>query len=301
MEVDIHAYLRDFRGRQVCYFPNPGNAGDNIITCGTHQVLREVGLDYTTPRLGNFSPKGKVILYGGGGNLVSAARHSYRTIEALHAEAAHLTILPHTIRNVDRLLSAFGSNVTVICRERVSYDYVASVARGCTVLLSHDMGIHLDARRLIARMPRFPRLTIAAAVLRARLLGKGHAALGDVLTLLGGGPVAEVQRFGQGQTRLTCFRTDDESTDIALPPDNIDLPRVLALGGDPYELAVYVAQVFLRTIDRFDEIATNRLHVAIAAGLLGKQVEFHTNNYYKNGAVYEYSMKTRFPNVKWMG
>ena len=301
MEVDIHTYLRDFRGRPVCYFPNPGNAGDNIITCGTHQVLRAVGLDYVSPRLKGFSPRGKVILYGGGGNLVSETRHSFRTLEAMHAEADHLTILPHTIRGVDRLLSAFGSNVTVICRERVTYDYVTSVARGCTVLLSHDMGIHLDARRLLAETPRFPRLTIAAAVLRARLRGEGHTAPRNVLDLLRGGPIAEVDRVGLGQKRLTVFRTDDESTDIALPPDNIDLPRVLALGGGPYELAAYVAQVFLRTIDRFDEIVTNRLHVSIAAGLLGKQVQFYTNNYYKNRAVYEYSMKDRFPNVKWMG
>jgi hypothetical protein len=301
MEVDIQTYLRGFTGKPVCYFPNPGNAGDNLITLGTHHAFRAAGLAYTTPRLKGFSPRGKVIFYGGGGNLVSDTRHSYRTIQALHREAGHLTILPHTIRGVDELIASFGSNVTVICRERVTYDYVTRLARGCTVLLSHDMGLHLDARRLLAETPRFPRLAIAGAWLRAVLTGQARTNLGNLVALLGGGPVTEANRAGRGQRRLVCFRTDDESTDIDLPPDNIDLPRVLALGGGPYALAAHVGQVFLRTIDRFDEVVTNRLHVAIGAALLGKQVKFHTNNYYKNRAVYEYSVRDRFPNVQWMG
>jgi hypothetical protein len=301
MEVDIQTYLRGFAGRPVCYLPNPGNAGDNLITLGTHDAFRAAGLAYTTPRLRGFSPRGKVVFYGGGGNLVSETRHSYRTLQALHREAEQLIILPHTIRGVDGLIASFGSNVTVICRERVTYDYVAGLARGCTVLLSDDMGLHLDARRLLAETPRFPRLAIGSAWLRAVLTGEGRTSLANLLTLLGGGPIAEADRAGRGQRRLVCFRTDDESTDIELPPENIDLPRVLALGGGPYALAAYVGQVFLRTIDRFEEVATNRLHVAIGSALLGKQVKFYTNNYYKNRAVYEYSMKDRFPNVQWMG
>ena len=42
------------------------------------------------------------------------------------------------------------------------------------------------------------------------------------------------------------------------------------------------------------------LHLAIAGALLGKPVECYPNSYFKNEAVYHFSMKDRFPNVQWM-
>lgn len=301
MEIDIPTYLQQFRNRPVCYFPNPGNAGDAIITMGTHHAFRHAGLDYTSPQIQGFSPAGKTIFYGGGGNLVHETRHSYRTISALHAEAGHLVILPHTIRDVDRLLAAFGRNVTVICRELRTYDYVRRTAAGCEVLLGHDMALFLDVRALLAMSFPTPRLTILMSVLKARLARQSHLMREPLLELLRGTAVARVDRLASPDRRLTCIRTDDESTNLAAPPDNIDLPRVLALGNSPYEVVAYIAHVFARTIDRFDEVVTNRLHVGITAGLLGKQVKFYPNNYYKNQAVYEYTVKDRFPNVTWMG
>jgi exopolysaccharide biosynthesis predicted pyruvyltransferase EpsI len=60
------------------------------------------------------------------------------------------------------------------------------------------------------------------------------------------------------------------------------------------------AQHLLRYIDLYDEVGTNRLHVAIGAALLGKRVRFHPNSYFKNRAVYEFSMADRFPDVEWV-
>ena len=57
----------------------------------------------------------------------------------------------------------------------------------------------------------------------------------------------------------------------------------------------------MRFVDRFEQVNTNRLHIAILSALLGKSVNFYANSYGKNHAVYEHSMAQRFSNVKWCG
>ena len=48
---------------------------------------------------------------------------------------------------------------------------------------------------------------------------------------------------------------------------------------------------FLEAILQYSEVHTDRLHVAIAATLLNKKVYVYPNSYYKNKAVYQYSLK----------
>jgi hypothetical protein len=100
---------------------------------------------------------------------------------------------------------------------------------------------------------------------------------------------------------LNCFRLDGEATDIAIPEDNIDLPIVLMFGVSPAPVAHHAARSLIAALLRFDEIRTNRLHVAIAAGLAGQRTLFYPNNYFKCRAVWEFSMRDRFPHVTWMG
>ncbi|MFH0769986.1 MAG: galactosyltransferase-related protein [Candidatus Peregrinibacteria bacterium] len=89
---------------------------------------------------------------------------------------------------------------------------------------------------------------------------------------------------------LNAFRTDSERTDHPLPADNVDL----SLQGD----VSTPIDPFLRTIASKRQVNTNRLHVAIAAACMGKDVNLFPNNYYKNRAVYEYSLQ-QYPNVRW--
>lgn len=57
--------------------------------------------------------------------------------------------------------------------------------------------------------------------------------------------------------------------------------------------------IFLKIIAMHKTINTNRLHVAIAASMLGKNVKFYSNSYFKNKFVYEYSL-INFSNVIWI-
>lgn len=54
---------------------------------------------------------------------------------------------------------------------------------------------------------------------------------------------------------------------------------------------------FLEAIGRFEIVHTNRLHVAIAAALMGRQVHLYANSYFKNRAIYDASLRSAFPNV----
>lgn len=94
-----------------------------------------------------------------------------------------------------------------------------------------------------------------------------------------------------GEGILQAFRTDKESVNKELPNSNKDI----SYNG----YAKKPLNEFLDTLSRYKRIDTDRLHVAIGAALLGKDVRLFPNSYYKNKAVYEYSL-TRFPKVSFV-
>jgi exopolysaccharide biosynthesis predicted pyruvyltransferase EpsI len=302
MFTSAQEYLGQFSGRDVCFLPNPGNAGDSLMASATYQMLDRAGARYRVPDLRGFDSTKQFILYGGGGNLYGKGRHSYRVLKRIHRTAKHLTILPHTIKDVDELLAEFGSNITIIARERVTYDYISSFPRRYEALLMDDLAFSLDTAELLNGQPAFrPTAMLADFVLSKALRRSGHTSFDNVKRYLNPGPVADELAARPPGGILNCFRLDNEATDIAIPPDNIDLPIVFMYGVSPAPVAHHASRSLLKALAKFDEIRTNRLHVAIACGLLGKKTIFYPNNYYKCRAVWEYSMQDRFPHVTWMG
>jgi hypothetical protein len=88
------------------------------------------------------------------------------------------------------------------------------------------------------------------------------------------------------------FRTDNEARDhgLASLSGNVDISALGIHSSDPRE--------FLRMIDQFSIVATDRLHVAIGATLLGKRVLITEGNYFKIRAVFNSSMKGIFDNCE---
>ena len=102
---------------------------------------------------------------------------------------------------------------------------------------------------------------------------------------------------------LRCFREDVETTRRTLPWDNVDLSKAIPHDGtarSPQAAAATSHEIF-RLISEVDEIHTDRLHMAISGALLGKRVLLYPNSYYKNKAIYEYSLARVYPSVEWMG
>ena len=86
------------------------------------------------------------------------------------------------------------------------------------------------------------------------------------------------------------FRTDGERLgSTPLPEGNLDLSM----------LGNHMSPVdgFFDAVGRYAEIHTDRLHVAVAACLLGRALRLYPGRYFKNRAVYLSSMDGRFPEV----
>jgi len=301
MHTPIEQFLLQFQGEEIVYFPNPGNAGDSVIASATYQVFDRLGLRYTTPRFGRCDLQGRVVIYGGGGNLVSPGSFSTRLMTAVHTQARRFIVLPQTVKSVTPLLQACGNNVEIICREAVSFDYVRANAPRAQVHLMDDMAFSLDVDTLLHSTPEHSPLGRLVSVLWAKTFEQRNVpALDDVFRAFGLRQLLAGLDQRAGESELYCFRTDGEKTEIALPPSNIDLSEVFKFGVETKEVAFLSAASVLRYLSHFKTVHTNRLHMAISSALLGLNVRFHANDYYKCRAVYEQSMRERFPNVTWM-
>ena len=95
----------------------------------------------------------------------------------------------------------------------------------------------------------------------------------------------------EGEGILNVFRTDRESILSKIPELNNDL----SYSG----YAQKPIDELIDHLDEYEEIRTDRLHIAIASAILGKKVKLHSNSYFKNEAVYEYSLK-KYPNVEFI-
>ncbi len=91
-----------------------------------------------------------------------------------------------------------------------------------------------------------------------------------------------------GKGIFNAFRSDKESILPKLPESNLDLSY------DGY--ATKPLNELIDILQKYEQINTDRLHIAIGATLLGKCVKLFPNSYYKNKAVFDYSLK-RFANI----
>jgi hypothetical protein len=99
------------------------------------------------------------------------------------------------------------------------------------------------------------------------------------------------------------FRIDIEKTGHNIPTDNVDIsqtiPQKFPKKSDESIKDYYhrIGNAFIEQVSHYEVVNTNRLHVAIVAAKLGKQVNFSPNSYWKNAAVYDFSMKDKYANV----
>jgi exopolysaccharide biosynthesis predicted pyruvyltransferase EpsI len=249
---DIRVFLNRYRNMDIVYIPNPGNAGDSLIAMGTIHVLDELCIKW---RMGVFTNKyrGKILLYGGGGNL--AQKHRCCELFLMNnKEHNSIVILPQTIHGIDSLLEQLGSNITIFCREMVTYEYVISIFNHKhNVYLSKDMAFYTDHG--------FNGLCIGVGICHAYRAG------------------------GSGGTGKT-------SSGITIPYDNVDISWLLTVSRNTSSIKKIesVTNNMLRCLSKYRVVYTDRLHVAIASYLLGKLVYLHPNGCFENKAVYDYSL-----------
>lgn len=106
----------------------------------------------------------------------------------------------------------------------------------------------------------------------------------------------------KGAGHLNAFRLDGETAGTDVPAHNIDIS--LSWNGDIWQSPEFTKSAvnsMAYFLAQFETINTDRLHVSIMAAFLGRKVNMHPNNYYKNKAVHKHSIHNRFPNVSFIG
>ncbi|NNF03164.1 MAG: hypothetical protein HKN17_01755 [Rhodothermales bacterium] len=308
LELDPSQLLADLETDHVYFCPNPGNAGDSAIAVGAYHVFRSAGVEWTDVAWNEeFDSSGKTVIYGGGGNLAAAYPQARTFIEQHHERADRFVLLPHTIQGNGKLLSALGSNVVLFCREMRSFEHADSVATGARVHLWHDLALQIDVDDLLERAPATSRLLTRMTLRSLGALG-GRLSGGDsrIHGVSVRSAVIEAARaagrLGSSDSRrLFALRRDREAFGGPPPRANVDVSAVFAYGVSPADTALDATTNLLAYLNRFDRITTNRLHVCILGAMLGKQIDFHANSYFKNEAVYRFSLGQQFPNVRWCG
>ena len=241
-EVDLKKFLEKYRNTQVDFYRFPGNYGDSLIWHGTKVLLNELNISENYVEID--SPKNNGVLFiDGGGNFVdyySDVRDFLTKKPDLYRE---IVILPHTIFGDKQIntLNNLSSDITIFCREKVSFDFVKQNLLKGGVYLWHDCAFYNS----------FPKLP-------------------------------------DGRGTLNVFRKDRESVVDNIPEFNNDL----SYNG----YATKPLDELINSLEQYKEINTDRLHIAICATLLGKKVNFFPNSYYKNQAVFNYSLRD-FPNI----
>lgn len=287
----------------IYYLPNPGNAGDSLIASATFLFFKRYDIPFIIVSDLNFDVTGKVVAYAGGGNFGGATSRAARFVAKYSKKAKTFILLPHSIFGAEDLLSTLGYNCHIFCRELISYEHVKRYAVNAHVYHHHDIAFTCDPS-LIMQSSHDPKILRAlASELLRRIKGGADYDLGISLIGLYEYLLFKIKIYsGMKKNQehiLHAFRTDVEKTDFFIPDDNQDLSAIFALSSCTLALSFFCASSFLREINRYKVIYTNRLHLAIGGILLGKEVHIYRNNYYKLKAIYDYSIDGNFSNVFW--
>lgn len=300
-ELAVSEFLKSLpKDEPIYYRANPGNGGDALIASGAYKLFDQAGLNIKLIEPENFDASGKIVIYAGGGNLVGIYPEARDFFIQHHINAKHLILLPHTVQHNEDLLKDLGNNVTLFARERVTYNYLMKQANNANIYLDHDLALHLNAKEIIASSQiNFP--TAFIKKLFYKITSNEKSTTIPQLKIMLQNSVLELRTTVFSKPISGNFYRDDiETSGIKLPEANADLSKLYEYGTRNKELTTYTTIRLMKYINQFETIRTDRLHICIAAALLGKEVAFHPNSYFKCKAVYEYSLKNRFPLITWI-
>jgi len=269
----VRELLAGMAGRTTVHFlPSPGNGGDALIDVGFFDLARSVGLSYRVIDRRAELGANDTLVIAGGGIFVPEYEYMATTLRRYAQSVGQLVLLPQTVRGHEDVLGLLDERAHVFLREQTSLDYLVSVAPAAHPRFDHDMAFHADVAALRARRG-----------LAGFRLSRGNLGRLALLTAL--------KLNALTTRRLLAFRTDREAGGTGHARLARDVSKLTAFGTATEDQCRFAAAQFIQTIDRFAEVDTDRLHVAIAAALLGKPARLHDNSYFKNRAVFAASLQ----------
>ncbi|TCB73244.1 exopolysaccharide biosynthesis protein [Acinetobacter sp. ANC 3781] len=273
--INVFEELSNFSNGIIYYYPNNGNAGDALLNMGFYALAKKYNVHFVEINKSEINKvrEEDVLLIAGGGALVPEWGSTTDLVANLNKKIK-LIIFPQSIRDIDSVISNLPENTTIFCREKYSYQYCLEKSNAKNIFLENDIAFYCDLNEILdseVGMQFFSKKNIARHVILS-----GH----------------KICSYFKHDV-VFAMRVDKEKNDKLDVPRKLinDFSIVASFGSGNYKQSLYSARKFLNLINLYEEIHTDRLHVAIGASLLGKKVKIYNNGYYKCKGVYEKSMK----------
>lgn len=271
--------LRNYTGKRIYYKPNNGNGGDALIAASAFDLFDEYGIHYSIiENLAEFDATNECIFYPGGGNLIDLYDDCADFFRHVHRCAKEIILMPHTINGHADLIREFGENITLIAREEETIKFLTELNLKCNIMLDHDLAFSLKAEDYLSDLSEYTKSLVRQIKWK------------------------KIKSFNFNFEVLNAFRTDSEKHQIQIPRDNVDVSALINYRKqmDNVNEVKKTVTDFLTFLSKFELIRTDRLHVAIGGCLLGIKTELFPNSYWKNRAVFDYSMMSNFNNIKFL-
>ncbi|CDE89805.1 predicted glycosyltransferase [Clostridium sp. CAG:729] len=279
------------------FYPNVGNMGDGIIAEAEFQILNNCKYNYKI--VDNYSNKvcsleEYNLVYGGGGLFVKYWNYQKVLDIFKDKNLKKCVVLPSSFYECDDVLECFDERFTVFCREAYSYNYCISKNKRAKFIQADDMAFSLnldlqekyDVSKIKDNMQKlsskdFAVLTNVIYPKIRKLYQNVQAAL-KVNTIINSDKV----RIGY------LLRTDAEKKSDKVDFPSVDLSKFANSPCTDSGVVGLISRVFIETLNSFDVIITDRLHIGLVSSLLGKEVYLLDNSYKKVSGIYEYSMQS---------
>ena len=261
--MDDSQILSELRSMpRFTYIPNPGNLGDMLIATATLNFFRKNKIHFSSWRKKSHN---KYIVYGGGGIWTADYVRSWKKLLPIFQKAKKVVILPSSFNNCPELIGVLDERFVVFCRERKSYDYLMAAGTKAKIILDHDMAF---------RMSDFDNKVV---------IGESER---QILNRIEWNNIPQKAYF---------MRQDRESRQFV--KTDLDVSGLSeGFSDSSVDTINFCSALMLNVVNKANVVVTDRLHVAIAGLLLGKEVFMLDNSYGKLSAVYKHSMK-QFKNV----
>ncbi|MEM9781174.1 MAG: polysaccharide pyruvyl transferase family protein [Pseudomonadota bacterium] len=246
-------------GRRVLFLQNDGNYGDGLIRAGTLAFLGAAGFEITELDMSQRLHKIRA------GLSALSSRLARRTLHVYAGSGAWSSFTSIGRRNVARL-HALGGDFFVLPTTFEAPVDLGTARFAAYVRDQHESAAAMPGAPFCHDMAFFLALQGLTAILPRRVAAPSGTAI--------------------------AFRTDNESSGhgLATRADNRDFS---AEGNHMSDIGH-----FLAALDAYERIVTDRLHVAIAGIVLGKDVDLVPGGYFKIAAIYRSSIAGNFEGVR---
>jgi glycosyltransferase involved in cell wall biosynthesis/exopolysaccharide biosynthesis predicted pyruvyltransferase EpsI len=292
---------------EFIFFPNNGNLGDVIIAEAEYQLFASLGLKYKILNLYNDNNTDEQLLchdyvYGGGG--LFCGFHYYENVMKIFKskKLKKIIILPSSFYQCEDLLETLDERFIVFCREEQSFNYCLSMNKKAKFIMAHDMAFSMEYKQFAQNWNIITNAIQKYNKKYSKLLYESYCYFMITGNNIKRAIDEKVTKLRNGLKLGIMLRTDIESN---LSEDgkgrymeaSLDLSSFGWISCTDAGLVKALSFLFIMSLNYFDIIITDRLHIGITSAILGKKVYMLDNSYGKLSGVYRQSMQD-FDNVR---